>query len=230
MTANVDTLYRLAGAQVRDRQFERAATTLSSLLMLAPRHAGARLLQAGIALREDRYRIAHAHILTVAASPPADAATEYDLFQRLRTFNEHALMIDSAQRLLSLKPIDIGQQMQVASSLSGIGAPELAERLCGPVAPVVVDVRAAGEFAGGHIPGVIHIPVPDLRFRHGELDPDAPCVMVCNVGQRASLAASLLKQRGFRDVMNLAGGMTGYNAATDGGACPVCALPHGPSF
>ena len=129
MTANVDTLYRLAGAQVRDRQFERAATTLSSLLMLAPRHAGARLLQAGIALREDRYRIAHAHILTVAASPPADAATEYDLFQRLRTFNEHALMIDSAQRLLSLKPIDIGQQMQVASSLSGIGAPELAERV-----------------------------------------------------------------------------------------------------
>ena len=88
-----------------------------------------RRTQAGIALREDRYRIAHAHILTVAASPPADAATEYDLFQRLRTFNEHALMIDSAQRLLSLKPIDIGQQMQVASSLSGIGAPELAERV-----------------------------------------------------------------------------------------------------
>ncbi|HQK79567.1 MAG TPA: MBL fold metallo-hydrolase [Syntrophales bacterium] len=117
-----------------------------------------------------------------------------------------------------------------AGHVTQLAAPELAERLCGPVAPVVVDVRAAGEFAGGHIPGVIHIPVPDLRFRHGELDPDAPCVMVCNVGQRASLAASLLKQRGFRDVMNLAGGMTGYNAATDGGACPVCALPHGPSF
>ena len=52
--------------------------------------------------------------------------------------------------------------------------------------------RRVGRFlTGGHIPGVIHIPVPDLRFRHGELDPDAPCVMVCNVGQRASLAASL---------------------------------------
>ncbi len=129
MTANVDTLYRLASTQVRDRQHDLAATTLSSLLMLAPRHAGARLLQAGIDLRQDRYRSAHAQVLAVSAHPPAEATTEYELFQRLRAFNEHALMIESAQRLLSLKPLDIGLQMQVASSLSGIGAPELAVRV-----------------------------------------------------------------------------------------------------
>lgn len=117
-----------------------------------------------------------------------------------------------------------------AGRVTQLAAPELRERLCGPGAPVVVDVRAAGEFAGGHIAGAIHIPAPDLRFRYGELDPGDPCVMVCNVGQRASLAASLLKQRGFREVMNLAGGMTGYNACTGGAVSPVCALPHGPSF
>ncbi|HOF04521.1 MAG TPA: rhodanese-like domain-containing protein [Syntrophales bacterium] len=116
-----------------------------------------------------------------------------------------------------------------AGHVPQLAAPELAARLCAPGAPAVVDVRAAGEFAGGHIPGAIHIPAPDLRTRYDELDPDTPYVTVCNVGQRASMAASLLKRRGFREVMNLAGGMTGYNAATGGGACPVCALPHGPS-
>jgi tetratricopeptide (TPR) repeat protein len=129
VTANVDALVRLAQGQFSDRQFERAETTLSGVLMMDPRHAGAHLLQAAIDLRADRYRSAHAHVLAVAAQPPGDAGTEYDLFQRLRSFNEHALMIDSAQRLLALKPLEIGHQMQVASSLSGIGAPELAVRV-----------------------------------------------------------------------------------------------------
>lgn len=129
MSVNVDALYRLASGQMRDRQYDLAATTLASLLLLAPRHAGARLLQASIALRQDRYRSAHADVLAAAALPPADAATEYELFQCLRTFNEHARMVESAQRLLALKPIGIGQQMQLASSLSGIGAPDLAEEV-----------------------------------------------------------------------------------------------------
>ncbi len=116
-----------------------------------------------------------------------------------------------------------------AGHIPQLAAPELMTQLCGPDPPAVVDVRAAGEYAGGHIPGALHIPAPDLRTRYGELDPERRYVMVCNVGQRASMAASLLKQRGFREVMNLAGGMTGYNAATGGGVCPVCALPHGPS-
>ena len=129
MTAQVDALVRLAHGQFRDRQFELAATTLSGVLMMSPQHVGARLLQAAIDLRLDRYRNAHAHVLAVAAHPPTDAATEYELFQRLRTFNEHALMAESARRLLGLKPLDVGQQMQLASSLSGIGAAELAEQV-----------------------------------------------------------------------------------------------------
>ena len=127
MTAQVDALVRLAHAQFRDRQFDLAATTVSGVLSMAPRHVGARLLQAAIDLRFDRYRNAHAQVLNLAAQPPADAATEYELFQRLRTFNEHAAMVESARRLLAAKPIDIAQQMQLASSLSGIGAADLAE-------------------------------------------------------------------------------------------------------
>ena len=111
-----------------------------------------------------------------------------------------------------------------------LSAQELKERICGSEPTVLLDVRTVGEFEGGHIESAVHIPVPDLRTRHGELDPEAPIVAICNVGQRGTLAASLLQQRGFRQVSNLAGGMAAYNAATGGAECPVCALPHGPSL
>lgn len=129
MSGSLDALLRTASVQYRAKQFELAATTLSSLLLLAPQHAEARLMLSAVELRFDRYRSAREHALAVAAHPPSAAAGEYELFQRLRSFNEHAFMIDSARRLLALKPLEIGQQMQLASSLSGIGAPDLAEEV-----------------------------------------------------------------------------------------------------
>jgi hypothetical protein len=53
---------------------------------------------------------------------------------------------------------------------------------------------------------------------------------MCSSGRRSSLAASLLKQREFKDVLNLAGGMTGYSAAGYAPECKICAMPHGPKF
>jgi hydroxyacylglutathione hydrolase len=93
----------------------------------------------------------------------------------------------------------------------------------------LVDVRANREYMTGHIEGSINIPFPDLRKRYRELDPKIPVVVVCNTGHRSSLGASLLKQYGFKDVSNLAGGMTGYNLAGLGPECSVCVAPHGPS-
>lgn len=71
----------------------------------------------------------------------------------------------------------------------------------------VVDVRTAAEFAECRIPGAHHIPVDELRNRLNELDPEKPTVTLCHSGQRAHVAACLLKQRGFRDVNTLTGGM-----------------------
>lgn len=71
----------------------------------------------------------------------------------------------------------------------------------------VVDVRTAAEYAECRIPGARHIPIDELRNRLNELDPDKPTVTMCHSGQRAHVAACMLKQRGFRDVNNLTGGM-----------------------
>ncbi len=94
----------------------------------------------------------------------------------------------------------------------------------------LVDVRAPSEFDGFHIEGAINMPAPQLRTRHAELDPGIPVVMICSTGHRSSLAASLLKQHGFKEVSNAAGGMTAYAAVGYGPECRMCVGSHGPRF
>lgn len=77
----------------------------------------------------------------------------------------------------------------------------------------VLDVRAEAEFNSAHIKRAINIPVADLRTRYTELDPSKPLIVVCPGGNRASMGISLLMQRGFKHLFNVAGGMTGYTAA-----------------
>jgi hydroxyacylglutathione hydrolase len=107
---------------------------------------------------------------------------------------------------------------------------ELHQMGTGDQTMVVVDVRAPREYEGFHIQGGLNIPAPDLRTRYEELDPDVPTALVCSTGHRSSLGASILKQHGFKEVLNTAGGMTGYAAAGYGPECPVCVVPHGPHF
>jgi hydroxyacylglutathione hydrolase len=95
---------------------------------------------------------------------------------------------------------------------------------------VLLDVRAPLEFEESHIEGAINIPVADLRTRYTELDPAKPTVLVCSSGNRSSLGVSILKQHGFKEVINVAGGMTGYSAAGYARECHACLNPHGSRF
>jgi NADPH-dependent 2,4-dienoyl-CoA reductase/sulfur reductase-like enzyme/rhodanese-related sulfurtransferase len=71
----------------------------------------------------------------------------------------------------------------------------------------LVDVRTRAEYAAGSLPGAINIPLDELRQRLAELDPAAPTVTFCQVGQRGYLAQRILHQHGFDDVKNLKGGV-----------------------
>lgn len=84
---------------------------------------------------------------------------------------------------------------------------DVEEILATPAAerPFLLDVRTPNEFASGHIPGAINIPVDDLRSRLAELPRDRPIAAYCQVGQRGYLATRILQQRGF-SVMNIGGG------------------------
>lgn len=111
-----------------------------------------------------------------------------------------------------------------------LSAPELNQRITCGDGLILVDVRSAGEFGAVHVEGALHIPAPELRTRHQEIDPNRDIAVVCSTGHRSSLAASLLKRQGFNRVWNVAGGMTGFNAAGFAPECPLCVVPHGPRF
>lgn len=53
---------------------------------------------------------------------------------------------------------------------------ELARAIADGSPPVVVDVRSAGEYRDGHLPGAIHIPFDELTTRAAELNAEAPTV------------------------------------------------------
>jgi rhodanese-related sulfurtransferase len=82
----------------------------------------------------------------------------------------------------------------------------------GPAAPLVVDVRQAGEFADGHVPGSLHLTGGSLPDRLAELPRDRPIAVICASGYRSSVAASLLRRAGFDDVSWVANGLPAWRA------------------
>ena len=90
-------------------------------------------------------------------------------------------------------------QISVEELNSLTGETDLARR------PLVVDVRTPTEFAAGHLPEAVNVPVDELRSRLNELSRDRRLVTYCQVGQRGYLALRILRQSGF-DAVNLSGG------------------------
>lgn len=79
----------------------------------------------------------------------------------------------------------------------------------------VLDVREISEFEAGHIAHATHVFVGHLdRALAGPAKltfaKDQPLVVTCSVGNRASLAVSVLRQHGYSNVSNMLGGMTAW--------------------
>jgi hydroxyacylglutathione hydrolase len=70
----------------------------------------------------------------------------------------------------------------------------------------VLDVRERAEWDKGHIPDSVHEPYHDIRELPAELDPDRPVAAICASGQRAAVAASLLKRLGVPEVIHVVDG------------------------
>lgn len=67
----------------------------------------------------------------------------------------------------------------------------------------LVDVRTAQEFAEGHAPGAINIPLDQVQKRLAEFTKMAkPIVAYCRSGNRSAMAVQILKQNGISDVYN----------------------------
>ena len=70
----------------------------------------------------------------------------------------------------------------------------------------VLDVRDPGACASGHIPGSVHATYHDIRELPAGIDPSRPVAVICASGERAAVAASLLKRHGAEDAIHVLDG------------------------
>lgn len=77
----------------------------------------------------------------------------------------------------------------------------------------LIDVRTPDEFMLGSLEGAVNIPLDDLRERITEIVSDKPVWVFCGIGLRGYLASNILREKGYKEVRNLIGGLKTYKAA-----------------
>ncbi len=72
----------------------------------------------------------------------------------------------------------------------------------------ILDVRRPPEYESGHVPHALHAPLASLQsiIPNLTLDPAKPTAVICASGYRSSAATSILKQHGFKKLLNVTGG------------------------
>jgi hydroxyacylglutathione hydrolase len=90
---------------------------------------------------------------------------------------------------------------------------ELKERLDRGDDLTVLDVRTDKEWNNGHIEDALHIYVGHIEKRLSVVPSDRPTAVICSVGNRGSLASSILQRAGRREILNVLGGMTAWQRA-----------------
>ena len=73
----------------------------------------------------------------------------------------------------------------------------------------VVDVREPNEYADGHVPSAINLPLS--RFDPKQLPSGKPVVLICRSGARSAKALSLARTGGRKDVVHYPGGFMGWS-------------------
>lgn len=75
----------------------------------------------------------------------------------------------------------------------------------------LIDVRQPGEYAKGHIPGALLIPLGELAARVNELDDAKHTIVYCRSGVRSKSACQILTRLGIDSPLNMKGGISSYN-------------------
>jgi rhodanese-related sulfurtransferase len=114
----------------------------------------------------------------------------FELWRTLRTL--------AASRLAEVERLTAAY-LGSRDELQPVTREELARRLQDGDNLVVLDVRPAGEYAAGHLPGAVSIPVAELRRRLAELPGDREIVAYCRGPYCAFAheAVAVLRQEGF---------------------------------
>ncbi len=75
----------------------------------------------------------------------------------------------------------------------------------------VLDVREDDEYAAGHVPGAVHVPMAQVPQQLAELPQDRRVLVICQSGNRSRQVVEFLRAQGV-DAVNVAGGTGGWAA------------------
>ncbi len=82
--------------------------------------------------------------------------------------------------------------------------------------PVVIDIRTADEYAAGHLEAVnmrLDYFAPDFKAQLGKLDKHVKYLIYCRTGHRSGITLGIMKDLGFTEIHDIAGGINAWTAA-----------------
>jgi hydroxyacylglutathione hydrolase len=204
MPLNLDRVQELqaSGAQVLDTREpeEFAAAHLAGSINIGL--SGQYATWAGTVLSRE-------HSIVIIANPGREAESAVRL-GRIGFDNVAGYLKDGMRSLESRQELTANTE-RLSAALAG-------EMLSSKEAPLLIDVRTPRERQQKFIDGSLSVPLNQLSQRANELPKNRELLVYCAGGYRSSIAASLLQQRGFAGVREIAGGI----AAWDGAKLPVC--------
>lgn len=92
---------------------------------------------------------------------------------------------------------------------------ELKARLDRNDRPFLLDVRQDWETRLCRLENSVHIPIEEIEVRTDELNAEDEIVVYCHQGVRSAAVAEYLRQLGFMNVKNLAGGLDSWARTVD---------------
>ncbi len=81
--------------------------------------------------------------------------------------------------------------------------------------PVLLDVREDWEYEICHLPESINISMSNVNEMLAKLSPDDETVVICHHGMRSFQVGSYLEQNGFKQIINLEGGVDAWAKTVD---------------
>ncbi|WP_147534164.1 rhodanese-like domain-containing protein [Bacillus marasmi] len=108
------------------------------------------------------------------------------------------------------------QFMNQSTSVSNISTDEMAAKMNQNDGNMVfIDVREPDEFAAGHVPGIVNLPLSELSEETADFPKDSEIVIICRSGNRSLQAAEKLQGYGFTNLINVQGGMNDWNGEVE---------------
>jgi rhodanese-related sulfurtransferase len=128
-----------------------------------------------------------------------------------RTSSEHKhyrrfFILDTASTIL-LSIVALWLIIKLFGFLGRIGIKQITPKeLDQKKGMMLLDVRTDKEYAGGHIPGAVHVPLSDIGDKVKKLKKDKELVVYCQSGNRSIWAIKRLMGMGYTNLFNLKGG------------------------